>query len=82
MRFPLNATYATHTTPMKTLWIPKGVDNFFCFRKCENKSECPEYYKYVLALVSGGAVILGIVILSTLMFSKAQTIKSDKDSSI
>lgn len=48
-------------------------------RKCRDKADCPEYYRYVLAFVSGSAVMLGILILTTLTCSKAQTIIKHED---
>lgn len=46
------------------------IDGLCFHRKCSNRSACPEYYKNVLARACGGAAILGVLTLATLLFNR------------
>lgn len=44
---------------------------FFSFsRKCKDRATCPDYYKNVLARACGGAAVLGVLTLTTLLFNR------------
>lgn len=41
-----------------------NINKTFSYSKCEEATDCPQYYRGVLAYACGGSALLGIIALS------------------